>query len=790
MKNLLLLPLLLFAGLLSAPLRASLPLQTPDERLLKGTWPARWICDGASSPFDYGIYRFRKTFTLKDKPERFVVSISADNRYRLYVNGTEACWGPARGDLNRWYYETVDIAPLLEAGENVLAVTVWNMGALGPGAQIGLQSGLIVQGDTPSEEIVNSDGSWRVLRDEAYAPLFDFPEAGYIGAQDRIDGRRYPWGWERPGFDDGAWNAASGFSQGKTYGAWGYGETDRILTPRDIPMMEETPQRLRSVRRYEGLTEMTDFLSGTAPLRIPAGTRCSILLDQGHLTTAYPRLTVSGGEGSRIRVTYAEALFDERGKGDRNETEGRTVRGFADEFIPDGQADRTFAPLWFKTYRYVLLDIETTGEPLTVEDFYGIYTGYPFEERGSFASDDPSLDGIWRTGWHTARLCAHETYFDCPYYEQLQYAGDTRIQALISLYVSGDDRLVRKAIRMFDLSRSFEGITASRYPSHKPQYIPPFSLYWIAMVHDYWMHRDDDAFVAEFLPGIRSVVEWFERHIDPQTGMLRSGMPHWNFTDWAEGWERGVAPESPSSGPAVTTLHFASALRDAAELMERFGKKNEAKDYASLSRRLTASVYENCWDPRRGLLRDCIGGGTYSQHANIMGILTDAIPPKDQRRVFETITGDPSVTRTTFYYTFYLIRALKKTGLADRYVDMLGPWQRMIDIGLSTFAETPEPTRSDCHAWSSSPNYDLLATVCGIEPSAPGFASVRIAPHPGRLNRIRGTVPHPQGLIAVELERDGKRIRGRVELPGHLGGTFVWNGRSARLRPGTNAIDM
>ena len=114
----------------------------------------------------------------------------------------------------------------------------------------------------------------------------------------------------------------------------------------------------------------------------------------------------------------------------------------------------------------------------------------------------------------------------------------------------------------------------------------------------------------------------------------------------------------------------------------------------------------------------------------------------------------------------------------------------MIDIGLSTFAETPEPTRSDCHAWSSSPNYDLLATVCGIEPAEPGFASVRIAPHPGRLNRIRGVVPHPQGLIIVELERDGRHIRGRVELPGTLDGTFVWNGKTVRLRPGINKIGI
>ena len=790
MKNYRFIPSFLFACLCSLSVRASLPLLTPNERQSDGIWEASWICDPGSSPSGYGVYHFRKTFSLPEKPVKFVVNISADNRYRLYVNGEEACWGPARGDLNRWYYETVDIAPLLVSGDNVLAVAVWNTGAQSPAAQISHRSGLIVQGDTSAEDLVNSDGSWLVCRDTAYAPLFNFPEAGYLGIHDRIDGRVYPWGWQCPEFDDSGWHAASVLSRGKTYGAWGYGEIDWTLTARDIPMMEETRQRFHSIRRYEGLPYMTDFISGEAPLSVPARTRCSVLLDQGQLTTAYPCLRIGGGRDSRIRATYAEALFDDRGKGDRNETDGRVIRGFSDEFIADGADGRTFSPLWFKTYRYVQLDIETEEEPLVIEDFYGIYTGYPFEVRGSFTSDDRSLDTIWETGWHTARLCAHETYFDCPYYEQLQYAGDTRIQALISLYVSGDDRLVRKAIRMFDLSRSYEGITGSRYPSRIPQYIPPFSLYWVSMIRDYWMHRSDDAFVSEFLPGIRSVMDWFVRQIDPQTGLLRSGLPHWNFTDWAVSWRWGVAPESETSGSAVTTLHLASALRDAAELMTYFGKENDAREYASLSRELASRVYESCWDARRKLLRDYIGSPTYSQHANIMGILTDAIPKKDQRGVFETIVGDTSVTQTTFYYKFYLIRALKKVGLADRYVDMLGPWQAMIDIGLTTFAETPEPTRSDCHAWSSSPNYDLLATVCGIEPAAPGFASVRIAPHPGRLNRIRGTVPHPQGIVSVELERNGERIRGKVELPGSLDGQFFWKGKTVRLRPGSNTIDM
>mgnify|MGYP000011278684 FL=1 len=767
---------------------ASLPSTQPGERQLTGTWSAQWICDGGSSPYDYGVYRFRKRLDLPKKPERFVINISADNRYRLLVNGQEACWGPARGDLNRWYYETVDIAPLLRPGQNVLAVTVWNLGTRSPGAQISRQTGLIVQGNSSVEDDVNTDGSWLVLRDESFSPLFNCPEAGYIGGHDRIDGTKYPWGWETVGFDDSKWYAATGFSPGKTYGAPGYGESDWILTPRDIPMMELTEQRLTAVRRQQGLASLPTFIDGRSPLKIPARTKCTVLLDQGFLTTAYPELKVSGGKGSKIKLTYSEALFDERGKGNRNEIDGRECRGFADEFLPDGADGRLFRPLWFKTYRYIQLDIETGAAPLVVEDLYGIYTGYPFEVRGSFESDDPALEKIWETGWRTARLCAHETYFDCPYYEQLQYAGDTRIQALISLYVSGDDRLVRKAIRMYDLSRSYEGITCSRYPSHIPQYIPPFSLYWIGMIHDYWMHRSDDAFVRSFLPGIRTVLSWFTEKIDPHTGLLKNGLPHWNFTDWATSWERGIAPESDSSGSAITTLQLAAALDDAADLMRRYDRPAEAKEYAAISAGLKKNVYEKCWDASKGLLRDYIGSPTYSQHVNIMGILTDAIPHKDQRAVFERIDSDPSLTQTTFYYKFYLIRALKKVGLADRYTEMLGPWQQMIDIGLTTFAETPEPTRSDCHAWSSSPNYDLLATVCGVEPASPGFATVRIAPHPGRLKQIKGVVPHPQGDITVELQRDGDILSGQVALPGQLTGDFVWNGKTVKLHPGVNPI--
>ena len=82
----------------------------------------------------------------------------------------------------------------------------------------------------------------------------------------------------------------------------------------------------------------------------------------------------------------------------------------------------------------------------------------------------------------------------------------------------------------------------------------------------------------------------------------------------------------------------------------------------------------------------------------------------------------------------------------------------MLDIGLTTFAERPEPTRSDCHAWSASPNYDLLATVAGIRPAAPGFKKVRISPALGDLNEIKAQMPHPMGMISVGLNRVKVRL--------------------------------
>jgi len=765
-----------------------------NPKLLKGQWSAHWIsCPGVPAKA-YGIYHFRKSMEVPVQPSQFIIHVSADNRYVLYVNGTEIGRGPARSSLYNWNFGTYDISPYLHKGKNVIAALVWNMGEYAPVAQISEQTGFLLQGDTKTEEIVNTDKTWKVLHDTAYAPcavnmgsvLHSYV---VVGPGDEVHGNAYPWGWENPDFQDTNWQKANLLSTPVV--TVGYG-TDNLWTmaPRSIPQMEAKMQRMSVVSRTEGINANSEFLKGKHPLIIPAHTKGSILIDQSFETVGYPVLKVSGGKNAVVKLTYAEALFDKDDqKGNRNEIEGKSIKGLFDIFYPDGGKERSFTPLWVRTWRYLQIDIQTGEEPLQFDDIYGIYTGYPFVQKATFTSNDPSLENIWKVGWRTARLCAGETYFDCPYYEQLQYEGDTRIQSLISLYNTGDDRLMRKAINDFYNSRVPDGLTQGRYPSSRLQVIPPFSLYWVSMLYDYWMHRQDDAFLKKYLDAANIVLKWYEQHIDTSYKML-GPMKWWNFVDWNDAFPNGTPDGATDGHSAVITLQYAYTLRQASQLFDYFGRKETGNHYLQLADLLAKNTYRHCFDNRKMEMANTPEKKAFSQHAGIMGILAEAIPASEQKQVVKKLLYDSTLSQGTFYYRFYLTRAMIKAGMGDLYYSQLTPWRDMLKIGLTTFAEKPDPTRSDCHAWSASPNYDFLATICGIMPDAPGFRRVRIEPSLGELMSVNGMMPLPGGMVTVMLKRTNKNegIEGQVILPENVSGRFIWKGKEIQLHPGSQKI--
>jgi hypothetical protein len=768
-----------------------------NPELLTGQWSARWISVPGAPAGGYGVYHFRRAFDLAAVPASFVVHVTADNRYQLFVNGERAAEGPARGDLLHWRYETVDLARLLKPGRNVLAAVVWNFGRDAPEAQVSNRTAFLLQGDAEAERMVDTGPAWRCARDEAYTPLAVSAEevGGYYvaGPGERVNGNAYPWGWERADFDDSSWQQAAAGERGmphdvwdnRTRTAWDLGNVSWLLVPRSIPLMEEEPVRLARVRQSEGVSVPASFPSRPAPFQIPAHGKARLLLDQNYLVTAYPELTVSGGKGATVSLRYAEALWTpgKHEKGDRDEVEGREMRGYRDLFVADGGARRLFRPLWWRTYRYVELTVETGDEPLTVEELRGTETRYPFVRRARFDAGSSELEKILDVGWRTARACAHETYMDCPYYEQLQYAGDTRVQALVSLYTAGDGRLARNAIEALDDSRTPDGVTFSRAPTRTPQLIPPFSLWWVGMLHDYWMYADDPGFVRRTLPGVRAVLSFFNAR-EREDGRL-GRVPWWNFVDWTSEWRDGVPLVADDGSSAPLDLQLLLAYGWAAEMEDALGSGAQAADYRARAAALRAAVRRTYWDAGRRLFADTPDKSHFSQHTNALAILAEVTTGEEARDVMRRTLEDASLTQCSVYFRHYLHSALNKSGEGDRYLEMLGPWRRMLAQHLTTWSEIADPsTRSDCHAWGASPNFELFRTVLGIDSAAPGFRRVTVRPFLGKLTRASGSIPHPGGEVSVSLSLAGGKLTAEVTLPPGVTGEFIWRGARRQLPPG------
>lgn len=525
-------------------------------------------------------------------------------------------------------------------------------------------------------------------------------------------------------------------------------------------------------------------------ITIPANTKKHIVFNQGVLTTGYPAFCFSGGRGATMDIKYVEAYYSSdpktHEKGDRREIEGKVFQGHRDKIYPDGSAGRSYETLWWRTWRYIDIDIETKDEPMTIDSIYSYFSAYPFERRASLTTEKQQswLGDVLDIGWRTARLCARDMYMDCPYYEQLQYFGDTRIQAMVTLYNTTDDRLPRLAIEQGRRSLIADGLTLSRYPSVGQQIIPPFSLWWIGMAYDYWMMRGDEDFLRQQLPALRQVLSWWLSYLMADHSLKKT--PYWFFIDWAKGFDYG-APARPADGhSAMQDVLLITALQQVAEMERVFGIVALGEYYNNVANDMCTAFRILYLDESRQLFAETPKHKAYSQHTNVLALLAGlATDDAEAKIVMQHVVEDSDLTQATIYFRYYVNYALGRFGLGDRLLDQMQMWRDQMAIGLTTWAETPEPSRSDCHAWGCSPNVKLFRTLLGISPSSPAFKTVRIAPSLGEVRKISGTMPHPQGDISVNysLSRRGN-LTAIISLPQNVTGTFVWQGKEYQLHEG------
>ena len=321
----------------------------------------------------------------------------------------------------------------------------------------------------------------------------------------------------------------------------------------------------------------------------------------------------------------------------------------------------------------------------------------------------------------TLQLCAHDAYEDCPYYEQLMYACDTRLEILFTYAATDDVALPRQAIRLFAASALENGLTQARFPARSRQVIPMFALYFVLMLEEYLAHTGDAAFVAPYLPLAERIVETF------LTKRCKNGLlapqGYWDYFDATREWEKNgpaVTPTAVKDGAsALQNLFFVYACQSLCRILPQFHRADLAAHYRDACRRLLTLVEDLCYDTARGLYREGPETVEYSQHTQIYAVLTGLAQGEKAQRLMERVLTDKSLIPCSFMQQYSLFRALEKVGMYARTGELWQTWQHFIDLHCTTFPETPYTPRSDCHAWSALPLWEFARDRAAAHSATP-----------------------------------------------------------------------
>ncbi len=795
--------------------------ETPFTQRASWIWSAEAThaapAPDAATPSHYQVRLFRRTFEVADaKTARLEVHVSGDSRYLFFCNGELVGRGPAKGDVNHHFYESLDLTPRLRPGRNVLAALVLDMSRVAhrptqlgaPCSVMTYAGGFVLDGVVggageggagAAEEDVSTDASWKVAVDTAHrfqneATTFE----GYQGYFEHRVSRLIPSGWTAVEFDDARWPAATVLYKAELLVNRRDPTSPYGLVPRMIPALEERAlgAPFKAVFLPGGRDAPADWsklVEGGTALTVPPHTTVEVMVDVGELTTGFPQVATTGGAGSTVLLTYAEALrlpwgtpgakllgrqqplanlashfadestgwtFDRRGK----------ISGWRDRWEPAGNAGATpagageiFEPLHWRAFRYIGIAVTTGDAPLEIRALGYRFTAYPYHVAAEFACSDVRLERIWRAALRTMRLCSHETFEDCPYYEQMQYAGDTMITSKLAMLTTGDCRLTKQALYHFDWSRLSDGLTQSRFPSRLVQIIPSWSLHWITCARDYVACSGDVAVLRDLLPGFRAVLDWFRRH--GEADGLPAKLPYWNITDWCPWWPRGVVPGSATGPTCIIAAQYIVALDETAGLCRLIGREREAAELAAEADALRVSLHARFWSEAEGLYFDRPGGPEISQYGNAWAVVCGAAGARERAILLKRFPHDEKLAPGSFFWWHTGFRALADCGGYDRMPEFLGPWHESVEAGLDTFVEENSYWRSLCHAWSAHPAIEFLTRVLGVTPTAPGFGAIAVEPRLCGLTRASGKVCTPRGPVTVAWRREGGQFFLEIEAP-------------------------
>jgi hypothetical protein len=821
--------------------RGGWPLPEPGARV--DLAPASWLWLPGERTLANTFVLFRRELELAEAPSAARGFVSADSRYRLFVNGRRVQWGPAPCDPRSYEADPIDLARWLLPGRNVIGVEVLFYGhgeGTWPFGKPGLLFALRVDEPSGRTTEVVSDESWRVHLDRAHRPG-QFQRWYLRALQEDFDGRLHPWGWSAPGFvPDASWLApqlvpaaadrpAAAGKHADYLGDGGIDPESAALRAREVPLVRETlrpiDRLVRSGRvrwrrdprdwfefRMPGSFEILDESSaspvGEAAWRIDAraGEGAFLTFELPEQMVGFPYLTVEAPAGAVVELVTQEShaaagpawLDSQR---------------FAWTRFTCRAGENRFECFDYESLRFLQLHVHDAEGPVLVRDLGLRRRSYPWPSPPSFRVAEPKLQRVLEAAFNTLTNSAQETIVDGMGRERQQYSGDGAHQLHATRLVCGDRRLARRFLRSYALGQTQEGYFLDAWPAfdrlnrlaqREVGATPwgPLLDHGVSFVMDAWSHYQEsgesDLPLLLYPRFARLAAYLLERR--GKDGLLPVegwGVP----TVWLDdGFERQRHKQ------CAFNLFTAAVLRTAlAPLAALAGDAAGEKRYASAADALVAAAVARFWSSERSLFvsnlpwEDEEGAPRLDDRGLATALLHDQCPEgKASECVKALAQPDERLMLSYPANAHWRMQALARHGRIDAVLrELRERWAALPSVlQNNTIAERWEPRPDSTDQWSHcavGPLFVLCMDVAGIRPAAPGFAKVEIRPQLGDLKELELVCHTPRGPITFRAEAQEEGHRAFVTLPADCPGELVLpltEGKGVAVTPADRALGL
>ncbi len=678
-------------------------------------WRAKWIWLAGENTAAAAM--FRKEIVLPNAPRSAKAWLTADARYRLFVNGRLVSRGPvdmgrdyAGGNTHRWFYDFRDLQSYLNPGKNVIAAEVfrnWTGWTVSRGKPGFLFEAEIVDADGRTER-VTSDSQWRSAM-AAQFPNFSVYNAG-----------EEPAGWRLPGFDDSKWTLSS-----EVKDVWS------PLVASEIPPLMEARY---PVLRVEGLPSKVITNDGSF----------RVVFDR--VLSAYPTLKVKGGRGAELTV--------------KANNEAKIILGGGEQFFE--------FPHMTEVVPAFTVTLKGVTEPVTIEDVGAIFTSQPVEYRGAFQCSDDQLNRLYEVSRWAVQICLQTHHLDSPnHQEPISDPGDYLIESMVNYQTFAQPWLARQDIRKFAWLLKDEN-----YHNFHTSY----SIGWLQMLMDYYDYTGDQSLVAEMSPYVHELIDTYTSWRG--TNGIISEAPNYMFMDWVKigGFECHHPPAVIGQG--YLTAFYYHGLEMASQVAAIAGDSARVEKYGKLRQEIAEAFNRELWVADKGLYRDgkpfqtSVKPGrwlpadkaieTFSPHVNLLAVLYDLAPKANQSVIVRKVLAEKPLN-TQPWFMHWVFQAIDHAGLFDEYATpQMYRWQIVPET--QSFREMWN-NGDLSHGWCSTTLVQMSSKILGITPAAPGFKLISIRPQLCNLTWAQGKVPTPRGNVEVAWLIDNGKFSLDVIVP-------------------------